>query len=171
MEVSVKVDVSSTFEVGDKVYLYIYNTETKKLQCVPNSKYIVDKDGYVILNIITGADYVLLPKVAAKSEKNSVLTQVSITKNITLTKGKKKNIAIRLPDTLMKVNSLEQFDKEINKAVYGAIITYKSSDKSVATVDKTGKVIGKRKGNTIITVTIKSSNNTSKTYKISIQVK
>ena len=171
MEASVKVDVSSTFKVGDKVYLYIYNKETKELQCVPNSKYIVDESGYVILNIITGADYILLPKVAAKSEKTSVLAQVSVTKNITLTKGKKKNIAIRLPDTLMKVDSVEQFDKEINKAVYGAVITYKSSDKSVATVDKTGKVIGKKKGNTIITVTIKSSNNTSKIYKVAIQVK
>ena len=171
MEASVKVDVSSTFKVGDKVYLYIYNADTKKLQCVPNSKYIVDEAGYVILNIITGADYVLLPKVAAKSEKTSVLAQVSVTKNITFTKGKKKNIAIKLPDTLMKVDSLGQFDKEINKAVYGAVITYKSSDKSVATVDKTGKVIGKKKGKTVITVTIKTSNNTSKTYKISIQVK
>lgn len=55
--------------------------------------------------------------------------------------------------------------------MYGAIITYKTSDKSVATVDKTGKVNGKKKGNTIITVTIKSSNNTSKIYKIRIQVK
>ncbi len=171
MEASVKVDVSNNFKVGDKVYLYIYNAETKKLQCVPNSKYIVDEDGYVILNIITGADYVLLPKVAAKSEKTTVLSQVSVTKKITLTKKTKKNIAIRLPDTLMKVDSLKKFDKDINKAVYGIIITYKSSDKSVATVDKTGKVIGKKKGNSIITVTIKTSNNTSKTYKVVIQVK
>lgn len=171
MEASIKVDVSSTFKVGDKVYLYIYNADTKKLQCVPNSKYIVDEAGYVILNIITGAEYVLLPKVAAKSEKTSVLAQVSVTKNITLTKGKKKNIAIKLPDTLMKVDSLGQFDKEINKAVYGAVITYKSSDKSVATVDKNGKVTSKKKGKTVITVTIKSSNNTAKTYKVAIQVK
>lgn len=171
MEASVKVDVGSTYKAGDKAYLYIYNAETKKLQCVPNSKYIVDEAGYVSLNIITGAEYVLLPKAAAKSEKTSVLTQVSVTKKITVSKGKKKDIIIKLPDTLMKVNSLEQFDKEINKAVYGAVITYKSSNKSVATVDKAGKVNGKKKGNTIITVTIKSSNNTSKIYKITIQVK
>lgn len=171
MQATLKVDVSKNFKPGDKAYLYIYNKETGKLDCVPNSKYVVDKDGYVSLNIITGGEYVVLPKAASKAEKTSVINQISVDKIKIAQKGKKATVVVNLPDTVEKVTSLKKFDGNVDNAVYGATVTYSTSDKKVATINKDGKLTIKGKGKVTITVTVKLSNGTSKSYTQTITVK
>ena len=171
MQATVKVDASKQFKAGDTVYVYIVNKETGKLDCVPNSKRTVDKDGYLALDIITGADYVVLPKAAKKSEKTTVVSQVSVNEVGTLVKGTKTTLKLDLPDTVVQVSKMNKFDEEVNTATYGAVVSYSTSDKNIATVDKNGKINAKGKGKVTITVKVVLSNGSSKSFKQTITVK
>lgn len=171
MQATVTVNTNGSFKAGDKAYLYIVNKKTGKLDCVPNSKYVVDKNGCVSINVVKGADYVLLPKAAKASEKASVLSQITVKKLGSVVKGKKATITVKLPDTLAKVSSLKKFDKKANAASYGVTITYSTSNKKVATIDKNGKVTAKSKGKATITVKVKLSNGTAKSFKQTIEIK
>lgn len=171
MAADVKVDVSNQFKPGNKIYLYRYNGDKKKLSCVPNNKYFVDKDGFVTLSITSGDEYVLLDKVAAKSDKVSVLSQVEVNNKSTLKRGQQVLIQINYPDSIQIVENLKDFDGTGIKGLYGAQVTYSSSNKKVATVDKDGNVTGKKNGKVIITTTIKLSNNTKKSYMTMVTIK
>lgn len=169
MEASLKIKADSRFKAGSKLYLYRIDTKTKKLYSMPNSSYKVSKDGYITLNIISGAKYVLLPSVAKKAV--SVLSQVKTVKSTTIKKGKSKSLAAKLPDTLLKVSSMKYFKSASHKAVYGATVTYTTNKKSVATVTSSGKVVAKKKGKAVITTTVKLSNGSKRTYKTTVTVK
>lgn len=171
MQASLKVKVSSKFKAGKTAYLYSVDSKRKTLYSVPNNKYKVDKSGYVTLALATSTDYVLLPTAKPKVKTVSVLAQVKTTKSVTMKKGSKKSVVAKLPATLVKVSSLKKFNKTLNKAVYGAVVTYKTSKSSIATVSKDGKVTAKKKGKAVITITVSLSNKTKKTYKTTITVK
>jgi hypothetical protein len=171
MEAKVKVKAEKRFKAGTKLYLYRKDKKSKKLYCLPSCNYKVDANGYVVLNVAAGADYVLLPAVAKDSEKVSVLAQVVAAKDVILKKGSTKSVVPVLPDTLVPMNSFKNFKAAEHKAVYGATITYKTSRKSVATVSKDGKVTAKGKGKATITATVKTSNGWSRNYKTTITVK
>ena len=170
MEAKVKINVKDYFPSNDKVYLYRYE-ENNKLLCVPNSTYKVDEEGYVTLNIIQGDRYVLLTNAAKSTEKVSVLKQVQVDKKLTLKAGKKKSIQLELPDALNQVEAMDQFNSTINHATYGAVVTYKTSDSSIAKVNASGKITAIKKGTITITTTIQLSNGTAKSYKTKITVK
>lgn len=171
MQSELKIKAGSYLKAGSKAYLYQYDAKTKKLNCVPNSNYKVDKNGYVTLKVITGKDYVLLPAVAPASKKSGVFSQVDYTDKVSVKKGTKKSVAIKLPDTIKKVSSLEKFDQAKYKSVYGAKVTYKSSKQSVATVNSDGVITAKGKGTTSVIATVQLSNKKTKTYKTTITVK
>lgn len=171
MEVKVKVNVKDYFAANEKVYLYSYDAKTGKLICVPNSSYQIDEDGYVTLNIIQGGDYVLLSKAAASADKTSIFGQVKATDKIQCKAGTKKKILITLPDTLKKVASLDEFNGDSSNAVYGAVITYKSSDTSILTVSKSGTITAKKKGAATIKITVTLSNGKTKSYTTIVTVK
>ena len=171
MEAKVKVKAESKFKPGTTLYLYRVDTKTKRLYCMPNSNYKVDKNGYVTLDVISGANYVLLPTIASNSSKTGVTSQVKTVKNVTVKKGSTKSIAAVLPDTLVKMSSFKNFNKKDHKAVYGAIVTYKTSKSSVATVSSNGKLTAKGKGKAVITTTVKLSNGKSRSYKTTVTVK
>ncbi len=170
-EAKVKVKAESKFKSGTKLYLYRVDAKTKKLYCMPNSCYKVDKEGFVSLNVIAGANYVLLPSVADNEKKVGITAQIRTAKDTTMKKGRKKSVAAVLPDTVVKMNSFEGFKASKHKAVYGAVVTYKSNNVTVATVSKDGKVSARGKGKTKITTTIQLSNGVTKTYKNVITVK
>lgn len=50
----------SKIRTNSKVYLYLYNPETKGYTPMPNNEYTVDEHGYVEFNINFGAEYILL---------------------------------------------------------------------------------------------------------------
>src|SRR5690606_32385081 len=80
------------FKPGSKVYLYHYNEATNSLETLPySSKYKIDKDGYVALNLLHGGTFAILPKAAEKEAITSLVKQLSVTpKKVTLyTKGNK----------------------------------------------------------------------------------
>ncbi len=169
LEARLKLDLSDKYKPGQKLYLYIKGDD--KLLCVPNSKYVVDKDGYVSLNIAQGGNYVLLEKAAASGQKRSVINQVKVGKKLTLEAKSTKNINVKLPATLTRVKSLKQFDVKVSQAAYGARVTYKSSNPNVASVSKNGKVNAKKKGKAEITIQITLSNGIKKKFKTMINVK
>lgn len=171
MEAKVKVKADSKFKTGTKLYLYRVDTKTKKLYRMPNSNYKVGKDGCVDLALTMGADFVLLPTKADTAKTVGVLDQVKPAKNATVKKGSQKSVKAVLPDTLLKLDSLKNFNKAEHRAVYGATVSYKSSNPSVASVSKDGKMTAKGKGKTVITTTVKLSNGSVRNYKTIITVK
>ena len=73
-----------------------------------------------------------------------------------------------MPSTLSKVKKITRK----SGADMQVVITYQSSDKSIATVGKTsGKITGKKKGACIITTTILLADGSKKTIKTKVSVK
>ena len=163
------------YSEGDKLYLYYYNSETGKLITLPySSNYVVDKDGYITVNIVHCSEYVLLPKQARTGIITSLRNQISVTKKkITLSLGSKKNstatIQVNLPTTLEQVDN---FKEKTSAGAVGAVrFTYKSNNSKVASVDSTGKITAKKAGKAVITVTATLYSGKAKTFKVSVTVK
>ncbi len=93
----------------------------------------------------------------------------TVTKKFTIKEAKKKNIGL----TCKKVFTKKYGDKAFSlqaKAVKGANITYKTSDKKVAVVDRKGKVTIKGTGIATITVKATASGYNAKTLKVTVKV-
>ena len=93
----------------------------------------------------------------------------TVTKEFTIKEAKKKNIGL----TCKKIFTKKYGDKAFSlqaKAVKGAKITYKTSDKKVAVVDKKGKVTIKGTGIATITVKATASGYNAKTLKVTVKV-
>lgn len=67
-EVTLRLQVAdqSGIKIGEKVYLYYYNEETRKLEDLNSTEYVVQDDGTIIITVNKKGDYVLLPYKAAK---------------------------------------------------------------------------------------------------------
>ncbi|WP_310604212.1 Ig-like domain-containing protein, partial [Anaerosporobacter sp.] len=137
---SIIVDVGSSLskEKGDIVYVYGYNATTKKLEELPATKYTVDKNQDITIPVSTYSKYVILPEATNKAV-TSLASRAKVSKSLTMAKGKSKQITITLPSQLTE-SSVK--------------VTYKSSNTKIASVSKTGKVTGKKKGSAVITITI-----------------
>ena len=170
-ETVLKVNVSEQFKSGDKVYLYKYNKGTKKLDCLPNGQVIVDDKGYVDFNIITGGDYILLPAPAKSVEKTSFLSQVTFNNKIQVKRDQSVKNPFKLPDIFRVVATLKDFDSTKYLATIGATVTYVSHDEKIASINKQGNIIAKKKGTTKIAVTVKLSNGSTKKYTTTVTVK
>ncbi len=93
----------------------------------------------------------------------------TVTKKFTIKEAKKKNIGL----TCKKIFTKKYGDKAFSlqaKAVKGANITYKTSDKKVAVVDRKGKVTIKGTGIATITVKATASGYNAKTLKVTVKV-
>ncbi|WP_310604173.1 Ig-like domain-containing protein, partial [Anaerosporobacter sp.] len=158
-------------KAGKKVYVYRYNELTNKLETLKGGYgYVVDKDGYITLNMISGGRYVILAKEASSKVITSLLNQITVTKSVSLNVGKTSTIKVILPNCLEKVSTLKtatQFP-----CIGAVTVTYTSSNKNVATVGKTtGKITAKKKGKTTITATVTLYSGKVKTFKTSVVVK
>ncbi len=93
----------------------------------------------------------------------------TVTKEFTIKEAKKKNIGL----TCKKIFTKKYGDKAFSlqaKAVKGAKITYKTSDKKVAVVDRKGKVTIKGTGIATITIKATASGYNDKTLKVTVKV-
>lgn len=156
---------------GSKVYVYRYNESTNKLDTLKGGYgYVVDKDGYVSLDIITGGRYVILANKASLEVITSLLNQITIAKKYTLKKGKTSVIKVGLPSCLEQVNTKK--DTTQFSCIGAVTITYTSSNKKVATVGKTsGKISAKKKGESTITATVVLYSGKVKKFKTTVIVK
>lgn len=97
-------------------------------------------------------------------EKNELLLNIKVSPDLFIAKGKSKSIKITLPKLLTKVTKYTGKDGEV-------IITYKNNNNKIASVSKTGKVTGKKKGTAIITTTIQLSDGSKKIFNTKVVVK
>lgn len=168
-------DKSNGFRLNNKVYIYYYNETTGKLETLPySSNYKIDKEGYISIKLLHCSDYVVLPNKAQKGSYTSLRDQITVNvENNILYTNKSKNkttmIKVSLPDTLEVVESFS--DKTSGNGVGNVTITYKSSDSSVATVNRSGKVTSKKKGVAIITTTITLYSGKTRVLKTKITIK
>ncbi len=160
---------------GDRIYLYHYNTTTGRLETLPySSGYVVDKEGYVTVNILHCSDYVMLRDKAGNDYITSLRDQISITPtNFTLyvggTTGATAAIQVVLPATLELVKNMEM--KTSGNAIGAVTAAYKSSNEKVATVNSEGMITAIGVGRARITTTITLYSGKTKTVVITITVK
>ena len=93
--------------------------------------------------------------------------KVGITKQ-TIQKGKTTTLKVALPQTLTLVKEYSINVPSINNEVK---INYKSANSKIATVNSKGKITGKKKGNTKITVTAALADGTKKVFTLTVKVK
>lgn len=132
------------------------NKKTGALELVNNKTYKTDKDGNVSVSFKQGADYKLLTiKEATKLEKE-VLKNVAPKKaKVSVKKGKTTSFAFSSklnPNNVKKIN-------------------YKTTKKSVVSINKNGKITAKKKGTATVKATVTLKNGKTKTVKMKITVK
>ena len=155
---------------GGKIFLYYFNHKTGKLESLPYSTYIMDKDGYISVDILHCSDYVLLPEKAASNQITSLRNQITIAPaKKTLYVGGNTSIKVGLPSTLELVNALK--DRTSQTAVGGVVVSYRSSNKKVAIVNKDGKITAKGVGKCKIITTITLYSGKTKIITTSITVR
>ena len=96
--------------------------------------------------------------------KNSILSKAKVTSSISINKGKSKSIKVTLPTGFNKVTKYSGNPADVK-------VTFKSSNKKIATVSSSGKVTGKKKGSAKITVTMKIKDGAKKTVTTKVTVK
>ncbi|WP_167958173.1 bacterial Ig-like domain-containing protein [Anaerosporobacter faecicola] len=170
-----KINVKSQlgYKAGTKLYVYHYNEETGKLESMVKVKYTVEADGCISMNTKYADQLVILEKQADSSVKTTLLGQIKgSTKKQTVKKGKTIYVAPTLPEIIVAVpNYSAKYTSLYGEETMLAMVTYRSSNSSVASVNKNGKVVAKKKGKATITVTVKLENGKSKTFKKTITVK
>lgn len=157
---------------GSKAFVYYREQAGGKLLEIPNNQVTVGSDGTISVPITHCSDYVILAKKPDKSLLVSLLDQIKISSDkeplyVNGTTGSTKTIKVTLSVTLVKAGGGSLKDTGIETVE----INYASSDKSIAAVDKNGKVTGKKAGKAIITLTAKLADGTSRTVKTSVTVK
>jgi lactocepin len=168
---TVSLDGVEGVSKGSRVYIYRVNDKTGKLETIVGgySQY-VSQDNMVSFPVLDGGKYVILTKKAAAKQITSLQNQITAkVKNKTIKKGKSTTVNVNLPYCLQVVTKLS--DKTSSDGVGAVTITYTSSNKNVVTVNKNGKITGKKKGTATVTTTITLYNGKKKSIKTRVTVK
>ena len=140
----------------NKLYIYKKDSKTGELILVNNKAYITDSKGQLKLIIRSKGDFVLKNAEDAAKINERILATVQAKKSkVTLSKGKTTTFAFADELDLRNVKK----------------ITYKSSNPTVATVDKNGKIKGKKAGTSTITATVTLKNGETKILTMKVTVK
>ena len=136
--------------------VFVINKKTGAYELVNGKTYKTNKDGNLKFSLSKGGDYTLLStKEAAKIEKAILKTVAPKKTKATVKKGKATTLAL---SSKLNKNNVKK-------------ITYKSSKKSVATVNKKGKITAKKKGTASVKATVTLKNGKTKTVSMKITVK
>lgn len=167
-EAVVKMYVGDYAKQNASYYLYYANPKTNKLEEVP-CKAMKVKNGYLSAKLIHCSDYIFSDKKLSSDVATPLAAQITgIATSKKIEKGKAFTMKPVLPSTLSKVKKITRKDG----ADMQVVITYQSSDKSIATVGKTGgKVTGKKKGTCIITTNILLADGRKRTVRTKVSVK
>lgn len=134
---------------------FVVNRKTGEYELI-NSKTYKAKDGNLNVSFGKKGDYVLLTtKEAARIEKEILKTIAPKKTKATVKKGKTTEFKL---DSKLNQNNVKK-------------VTYKTSKKSIATVNKNGKIKANRKGTVTIKATVTLKNGKTKTVSMKIVVR
>lgn len=134
---------------------FVVNRKTGEYELI-NSKTYKAEDGNLNASFGKKGDYVLLTtKEAARIEKEILKTIAPKKTKATVKKGKTTEFKL---DSKMNQNNVKK-------------VTYKTSKKSIATVNKNGKIKANRKGTVTIKATVTLKNEKTKTVSMKIAVR
>lgn len=141
---------------GSKLAVLKINSKTGEKTLINKSVYEVAEDGSVVLDNLKLAKYALVTKSEADAFSKEVLKTVKVeSSKKSVTAGKKTKITL---DDGLNMDNV-------------AKITYTSSKKSVATVNKNGTIVAKKAGKVTVKATVTLKNGKTKTVKMTITVK
>lgn len=143
-------------KAGNKLKVLKYDSKTGDYVLVNKTTYKVDKDGNLAMNDLKRASYMVVTASEAETFSKQVLKTVKVeTAKKNVTAGKKTKITL---------------DDDLNMANV-AKITYKTSRKSVATVNKNGTITTKKAGTVTVRATVTLKNGKTKSVKMTLTVK
>ena len=142
---------------GKKLSVVVVDKKTGAYKLVNAKTYTVGKDGTLHVNLAAGSDYRMLSAAEIKNVEKAVLKTVAVKKTTAASIKEGKNTKIQLSSKL----DLDNVKK----------ITYTSGKKSVAVVDKNGKITAKKKGTVTIKAKVTLKNGKTKTVSMKIKVK
>ena len=141
---------------GNKLGIVIVDQKTGAYKLVNAKTYTVGEDGTLKIKLSAGSDYRMLSMSEMKNVEKAILKTVSVDKKSASVKtGKKTKIQLSSKLDLGNVKK----------------ITYTSGKKSVAAVDKNGKITAKKKGTVTIKATVTLKSGKTKTVSMKIKVK
>lgn len=143
-------------KAGAKLAVMKKDEKTGELVLVNKKSYKVTKDGSVSLTFKDRGVYVLKTQAEVKAAAKQIAKTIAPAKS-TVNIGAKKTTVF-------------QWSKKLNMENV-AKITYKSSKKSVVSVNKNGKITGKKKGTGKVTATVTLKDGTKKIVTIKVTVK
>lgn len=143
-------------KAGAKLAVMKKDEKTGELVLVNKKLYKVTKDGSVSLTFKARGVYVLKTQAEVKAAAKQIAKTIAPAKSTV-------NIGV-------KKTTVFQWSKKLNMENV-AKITYKSSKKSVVSVNKNGKITGKKKGTGKVTVEVTLKDGTKKTVKMKVKVK
>jgi hypothetical protein len=161
-EVTMYVGNQESYKTGQKVYIYYFNENAKygtkrknlsRLEEGSTVEAVIDKNGYVTVEINHCSSYVILPEKPNKAIVALLIEQVQVPTSKTLTMNNAVYMGIKLP-----------LDAKLPE------ITYTTSNPKIAVVNKKGLITPKKSGAVTITTTIRI-NGVTKTYKTKLIIK
>jgi hypothetical protein len=151
----VKADADD-LTAGNNLKVYQLNKKTGEKTMVNGKTYTVNKNGTVSLSMTKNKTYVLVTEKAAKTIDKAIKATVKSAKtSVSVKTG--KSVTVKLSSKLNQANVKS--------------VTYTSDKKSVATVNKKGKVTAKKAGTATIKMKVTLKNGTTKTVKTKVKVK
>ena len=152
---TVTVD-SKNLAANKKLHVVAVDPKTGEYKLVNAKTYKVGKDGTLNAKLADGADYKMLTAAELKAVEKAILKTVEVKKpSATVKNGKKTQIQLSSELDMDNVKS----------------ITYKTSKKSVATVNKSGKITTNKKGSVTIKAIVTLKNGKKKTVSMTLKVK
>lgn len=152
---TVTVD-SKNLTANKKLHVVAVDPKNGEYKLVNAKTYKVGKDGTLNAKLADGADYKMLTAAELKAVEKSILKTVEVKKpSVTVKNGKKTQIQLGSALDMDNVKS----------------ITYKTSKKSVATVNKSGKITTNKKGTVTIKAIVTLKNGKKKTVSMTLKVK
>lgn len=143
-------------KAGAKLAVMKKDEKTGELVLVNRKAYKVAKDGSVSLTFKGEGTYVVKTQAEVKAQAKQIAKTVKPAKTTV-------NVAT-------KKTTVFKWNKKLNMGNV-AKITYKSSKKSVVSVNKNGKITGKKKGTGKVTAEVTLKDGTKKTVKMKVKVK
>lgn len=143
-------------KAGAKLAVMKKDEKTGELVLVNRKAYKVAKDGSVSLTFKGEGTYVVKTQAEVKAEVKQIAKTVKPAKTTV-------NVAT-------KKTTVFKWNKKLNMENV-AKITYKSSKKSVVSVNKNGKITGKKKGTGKVTAEVTLKDGTKKTVRMKVKVK